>query len=111
VTNNDDEGAARVFGALCDPVALRLLLRVLEAGECDSSVGHQLELTCTAAAAHLELLAGAGLMVRTQPDRGAGVYRISDAALVERLLATVRQLGAGRPDMSRTTRGTPVLPD
>lgn len=91
---NNDEGAARVFGALCDPVALRLLLRVLEAGECDSSVGHQLELSGAAAAAHLELLAKAGLMVRTQRSCGTRVYRISDAALVERLLGGVRQLAA-----------------
>ena len=91
---DDDEGAVRVLGALCDRPSLQLLLHVLETGECDSTVGRQLDMPSAAAAARLDRLVDAGLMVRTQPQPGRDRYRISDALLVERLLATVRQLGA-----------------
>jgi DNA-binding transcriptional ArsR family regulator len=91
--DNDDEGAARVLGVLADPRSLRLLLHVLQVGECDSTVGGQLDMTPRTTAAHLERLVEAGLLVHTQRGPGARSCRVSDAATVERLLVTVRQLG------------------
>lgn len=91
--NDDDEGAARIFRALCDPTALRLLLHVLEVEHGDVDVEHALDMTGGSAAVHLDHLVGAGLMVRTQGGDGSGVYRATDPATIEQLLATVRQLG------------------
>lgn len=89
---DDDEGAARIFRALYDPPSLRLLLHVLETGQCDTDVGRLLDMTAGSATAHLDHLVQAGLLVRTQCVESTDVYRVTDAAAIERLLATVRQL-------------------
>lgn len=90
---DDNEAAARVLGALADPRSLRLLLHVLKVGTCDDSVGPELDLTPRAAAVHLERLVAVGLLVHTEAVPRADAYRVSDAATVERLLATVNRLG------------------
>lgn len=85
-----------MLAALADPLALRLLEHVLHAGPCDSAVGPRLDMTAALASAHLERLVAAGLLTRPAP--GSPVYRVGDVADVERLLLTVRRLGAHRRD-------------
>lgn len=85
-----------MLAALADPLALRLLEHVLHAGPCDSAVGPRLDMTAALASAHLERLVAAGLLTRSAP--GSPVYRVGDVADVERLLLTVRRLGAHRRD-------------
>lgn len=91
---NDDEGAARIFRVLCDPTSLRLLLHVLEVGQCDSDVERLLDLAAGSAALHLDHLVEAGLLVRTPRGDGTDGYWVTDTAIIEGLLETVRQLGA-----------------
>lgn len=92
VTIHDDEAAARVFRTLSDPISLRMLLHVLERDQCDSDIAAQLGMTPRAAAAALDRLIAAGLMVRTPSTAGTQVYRVPDASTVEHLLATVGRL-------------------
>lgn len=90
--NDEDEGVARIFRALCDPTSLRLLLHVLEVGEYDTNE-RLLDKRARSDDVHLDHLVHARLMVRTPREDGTGVYSVTDAATIERLLATVRQLG------------------
>jgi 3-polyprenyl-4-hydroxybenzoate decarboxylase len=77
---------------LSDPMSLRLLLHVLEVGECDRGIGRQFDTTARAAEVRLDRMVAVGLMVRTDPVSRSHVYRVTNAASVGRLLATVRQL-------------------
>lgn len=90
---DDDEGAARIFHALCDPSSFRLLLHALEVGQHGIEVERLLDMPAGSAAVHLDRLIDAGLMLRTQRDDGTDVYRVTNTATIERLLTTVRKLG------------------
>ena len=89
-----DDDTAVIFRSLADPMSRRLIRHLLEAGECDSAVGRQLQMDRRASALRLDRLTAAGLIVQLQSEDGTPLYRLSDAAGIERLLALVRQLGA-----------------
>ena len=87
-----DEDTAVIFRALADPMSRQLIRHLLHAGECDSAVGRELQLDRRASALRLERLTAAGLIVQAQSGDGTQLYRLSDAAGIERLLALVHQL-------------------
>lgn len=87
-----DDDTAAVFRALADPMSRTLIRHLLQAGECDSAVGRPLQMDRRATALRLDRLAAAGLIVQAQSGDGPQLYRLADAAGVERLLAAVRQL-------------------
>ncbi len=92
MSHEDDETTARVFHTLADPMSLKLILHLLDVGECDRTVGRQLQMTRRAGGVRLDRLLATGLIVGKR-DAETSLYELADAASVERLLATVRQLG------------------
>jgi hypothetical protein len=93
-TVNDDDATARLFRALSDPTTLELVLEALEAGEREIQVDPQAEPMLL----RLATLVDARLMTRAREgSSGPDVYRLTDTAAVERLIATARQLGTDRP--------------
>ncbi len=87
-----DNDTAAFFRALADPMSRKLIRHLLQAGECDSAVGRQLQMDRRATALRLDRLTAAGLIVQAQSGHGTQLYRLADAAGIERLLASVRQL-------------------
>ncbi len=97
-TVNDDHASATVFRALSDPTTLQILLDALAAGRHEIRAGQWLEAEQTPMLSRLATLVDAGLMTRTRDgSSGPDVYRLTDTAAVERLIATARQLQVDRP--------------
>ena len=87
-----DNDTAVVLRALADPMSRKLVRHLLQAGEWDGTLGRQLHLDRRAVVLRLDRLRAAGLIVQAQSGDGTQVYRLADAAGIERLLASVRQL-------------------
>jgi hypothetical protein len=97
-TVNDDHATATVFRALSDPTTLQILLDALAADQQEIRVDQRLDAEHQPMLSRLPTLVDAGLMTRArEDDSGLEVYRVTDTAAVERLMATARQLQADRP--------------
>lgn len=86
----DDHATAAVFRALSDPATLQLLVRSLAQGQ----GGMATETASGATASRLASLVHAGLMTCAR-EADMDIYRVTDPAVVQRLLDTVRELRPG----------------